>query len=299
MNFSQINESLPILKLEHPVQLAHYIDLNVLRLDKTHPEISGNKWFKLKYNLNEARALGCETLLTFGGAFSNHIYAVASAGKIFGFKTIGIIRGEAHETLNATLKHAQNCGMQLKYMDRTTYRRKNEPEVIDQLKAEFGECYVLPEGGTNILAIQGASEILNSAKESFDYYCIPVGTGGTMAGIISSLNNTGKVLGFSALKGDFLKEEVKMLLTDYCDNKFHNWSINTEYHFGGYAKSSPELIRFIKEMDTELDLLLEPIYTAKMVYGVLDLIKKGHFPQGSKVLMMHTGGLQGRAGFGL
>lgn len=296
---NHINEKLPIQEFNHPLALEHDIDLKVLRLDATHPEISGNKWFKLKYNLHEAKQLGFHKLLTYGGAFSNHIYAVASASKLFGFETIGVIRGEPHDDLNPTLRHATNCGMRLHYMDRETYRRKTEPEVLENLKSLFGEFYIIPEGGTNQLALKGAREITSHFTESFDYYCLPVGTGGTIAGIILGLKNQGQVIGFSALKGDFLKGEVQQLLKNGGLENTLNWNLNTDYHFGGYAKTKVELLDFIREMETKYDLPLEPIYTGKMVYGVLDLIKQSYFLKGSKILMIHTGGLQGRAGFNL
>lgn len=296
---NHINEKLPIQEILHPVALEHDIDLKVLRLDATHPEISGNKWFKLKYNLHEAKQLGFHKLLTFGGAFSNHIYAVATAGKLFGFETIGVIRGEPHDGLNPTLRHATNCRMRLHYMDRETYRRKTEPEVLENLKSLFGEFYLIPEGGTNQLALKGAQEITNHFTESFDYYCLPVGTGGTIAGIILGLKSQGQVIGFSALKGDFLKGEVQQHLKIVNVENALNWTINTDYHFGGYAKTKVELLDFIREMETKYDLPLEPIYTGKMVYGVLDLIKQSYFPKGSQILLINTGGLQGRAGFNL
>lgn len=299
MNFSQINEQLPIEKLAHPLAEKHQIDLRILRLDQTHPEISGNKWFKLKYNLLEAKKQGHSKLLTFGGAYSNHIYAVAAAAKLFSFESIGIIRGEAHKQLNPTLEFATKSGMHLKYVDRGSYRRKSEAEFINQLKEELGEFYLIPEGGTNQLAIKGAAEIAELINGNIDYYCLPVGTGGTIAGLISGLKGNGKVIGFSALKGSFLQKEVEQLLSDHSENPMKNWSIQNDYHFGGYAKTKPELMHFILEIERDFKLELEPIYTGKMLYGIIDLIEKGSFETGSKILAIHTGGLQGRAGFGL
>lgn len=299
MDFSQINQNPPIQPLEHPTAIAKGIDLRVLRLDKTHPEISGNKWFKLKYNLIQAKEQGCSTLLTFGGAYSNHIYAVAAAAKLFGFQSIGVIRGEAHTKLNPTLLYATESGMRLKYVDRETYRGKTNPGFIERLKLEFGDFYLIPEGGTNSLAIRGAAEIANVITEPFQYYCLPVGTGGTIAGLISGLKNQGQTIGFSSLKGSFLTDEVSKLLSDFSNNQFNNWQIDNDYHFGGYAKVKPELLDFIKKTEETLGLMLDPVYTGKMLYGVIDLIEKGRFKPGSKILAIHTGGLQGRAGFGL
>ncbi|GHE54629.1 1-aminocyclopropane-1-carboxylate deaminase/D-cysteine desulfhydrase [Roseivirga thermotolerans] len=299
MNFSVINERLPIEKLLHPIAEENQVDLRILRLDKTHPKISGNKWFKLKHNLMQANKEGFTSLLTFGGAYSNHIYAVAAAANLFGFRSIGLIRGEAQQSLNPTLQFAQEQGMQLRYVDRTSYRAKDTPEFLERLRDEFGYFYLIPEGGTNTQAIRGSQEIAAHIPESFDYYCLPVGTGGTMAGLITGLQNRGQVVGFSALKGSFLAGEVNRLL-EYCGAKHHhNWFVQNNYHFGGYAKVKPELMQFIKTMEAEFDLLLDPVYTGKMLYGMLDMIHKGEIKKGSKVLAIHTGGLQGRAGFGL
>ncbi|WP_420384754.1 1-aminocyclopropane-1-carboxylate deaminase/D-cysteine desulfhydrase [Roseivirga sp.] len=299
MDFSQINEQPKLQVIHHPDALSNDIDLQVLRLDETHPHLSGNKWYKLKYNLLEASRLGHNTLLTFGGAYSNHIHAVASAARLFGFRSIGIIRGEAHATLNPTLSFAIECGMQLKYVDRTTYRDKTNSAFLDSLKREFGDFYLIPEGGTNELAIKGASEILHAVDKAFDYYFVPVGTGGTITGLINSLNNQGRVIGVSALKGSFLQGEVTELLNQYTQGSFDNWLMNNNYHFGGYAKVNPTLIDFIRAIENDYQLPLEPIYTGKMLFGIIDMISREEIPKGSKVLAIHTGGLQGRAGFGL
>jgi len=299
MDFNQINESLPIQPISHAEAVKRGIDLRILRLDQTHPEISGNKWFKLKYNLLEANKAGYTQLLTFGGAYSNHIHAVAGAAQLFGFQSIGIIRGEEHRELNPTLTYAKERGMILKYVDRESYRQKTDKLFIEKLEMEFGEFYLIPEGGTNKLAIKGAAEIVDFFTEEFDYYCLPVGTGGTIAGLITGLQNQGRIIGFSALKGSFLTKEVSELMETHSTDSFINWEINNDYHFGGYAKIKPELLEFIKEMESDHGLLLDPVYTGKMLFGVIDLIKKEIIPPGTKVLAIHTGGLQGRAGFGL
>lgn len=299
MDFHQINERLPIQSIPDSEAVKRGIDLRILRLDQTHPEISGNKWFKLKYNLLQARQAGHSKLLTFGGAYSNHIHAVAGASHLFGFESIGIIRGEEHTELNPTLSFAKEHGMILKYVDRESYRKKTEASFIEGLRKELGDFYLIPEGGTNELAIKGAAEISSLIHKKFDYYCLPVGTGGTIASLITGLQNHGRIIGFSALKGSFLTEEVSTLLGNYTQQKFGNWEINNDYHFGGYAKVKPELIEFIREMESDFDLPLDPVYTGKMMYGLVDLIRKGVIPKGAKVLAIHTGGLQGRRGFGL
>jgi len=259
--------------------------------------MSGNKWHKLKYNIQEARKQGKDTLLTFGGAYSNHIYAVASAGKIFNFKTIGIIRGEEHTPLNPTLSFAKENGMKIYYRDRTSYRKKNTLEVINQLQEKFGDFYLLPEGGTNDFAVKGCSEIISKINIDFDYVCCPCGTGGTLAGLISGLSGNRFALGFAVLKGaSFLKEDVQSLLQNSIGNSLQNWDINLDYHFGGYAKMDPVLLEFVNRFTSLTKIPLEPIYNGKMLFGIYDLAAKGFFKEESQIIAVHTGGLQGLKG---
>ena len=272
------------------------ITLFIKREDLLHKYISGNKFRKLKYNLLQAKADNYTTLLTFGGAFSNHILAVAAAGKEQNFKTIGIIRGEeliSKIDKNPTLQKAQEFGMQLEFVSRETYRNKNEDEFLEKLKVKYGNFYLLPEGGTNALAIKGCEEILTKEDEDFDYICCAVGTGGTISGIINCSKSSQQVLGFPALKGDFIKEDICKF------TKKKNWELITEYHFGGYGKVTENLIHFINDFKKENDIFLDPIYTGKMVFGVIDLIHKNYFPKGSRVLLIHTGGLQGIKGMNI
>ena len=258
----------------------------------------GNKWRKLKYNLLEARSQGYQKLLTFGGAYSNHIAAVAEAGAQFGFSTVGVIRGEAHVPLNATLQKAQSNGMTLTYLDRQTYRKKSTSTFLEQWPHTYGEqTYMIPEGGTNELALIGcremAKEILSQLNNEPDYICLSVGTGGTMAGLIQGLNGRSRVLGFPALKGNFLEGEVRK----WIHHDVHNWDLVNDYHFGGYAKYNDRLLGFIRSFQSQYKIELDPIYTAKMCFGVFELIDKGYFPSKSHVVIIHTGGLQGWAGF--
>lgn len=270
--------------------------LFIKREDLIHPTVSGNKWRKLKYNLIEARNQGHSTLLTFGGAYSNHIYAAAAAAHEAGFKSIGIIRGDElkDKPLNKTLSFAAEQGMQLVFVDRETYRNKADDSFKNDLKGKYGNFYLIPEGGTNNFAIQGCEEILNDSDKGFDFVCCAVGTGGTISGIIASAHSNQKVIGVSALKGDFLKSEVRGLLKTYYQKEFTNWSINTDYHFGGYAKTTIELFDFINEFETRNSIPLDQVYTGKMIFGIYDLIRKDYFQKGSKVLAIHTGGLQGK-----
>lgn len=269
------------------------IDVFVKREDLIHPFVSGNKYRKLKYNLLKAKEDGHSVLLTFGGAFSNHIAAVAFAGKENNFKTIGIIRGdELREKIdeNPTLKFAQENGMQFEFVSRAQYSDKQNPEFEKELKNKFGNFYLIPEGGTNELAVKGCEEILVLEDAQFDYICCAVGTGGTISGISNAALPHQKVLGFPALKGDFLKKEIRKFASN------ENWELIADYHFGGYGKVNLELIEFINNFYQDNNVPLDPVYTGKLVFGVLDLIEKNYFPDNSKILIIHTGGLQGIQG---
>lgn len=278
------------------IAFPNNISVSIKREDLLHPFVSGNKFRKLKYNLLQAKAEKQTTLLTFGGAFSNHIAAVAFAGQENGFKTIGIIRGdELGDKINEnpTLSFAQNCGMQLEFVSREEYRLKSETTFLENLKQKFGDFYLVPEGGTNALAVKGCEEILTEEDAQFDYVCCAVGTGGTISGIINSILPHQKVLGFPALKGDFLKEEIRNFATN------ENWELISEYHFGGYGKVSPELIEFINRFYATTQIPLDPIYTGKMVFGVINLIEQNYFPENAKILLIHTGGIQGIQGMNI
>ncbi len=269
------------------------IKLFTRREDLIHPFVSGNKFRKLKYNLAQAEQERQTTLLTFGGAFSNHIAAVAYAAHENGFKSVGLIRGEelvGKVSENPTLRFASQCGMHLEFITREDYRLKDSEVFMDSLQERFGSFYLLPEGGTNSLAVKGCEEILTSHDSDYNFVCAAVGTGGTLSGIINSTLPHQKVLGFPALKGDFLQKDIRKFV------KNNNWELIDDYHFGGYGKVSAELIQFINDFYTHHKIPLDPIYTGKMVFGVIDLITKNYFPEHSKVLLIHTGGLQGIKG---
>jgi len=269
------------------------VKLYIKREDKIHPFVSGNKYRKLKYNFLEAKKNGFDTLLTFGGAFSNHIAAVASAGYALGFKTIGIIRGEELKikiSENSTLSFAKENGMQFKFVSREIYRNKTSESFLNELKESYGDFYLIPEGGTNNLAIKGCEEILNIEDNMFDFICCAVGTGGTISGLINCSKPNQQVLGFPALKGNFLQEDISKFATQA------NWKLITDYHFGGYAKINKELVTFINQFKADFNVSLDPVYTGKMLFGIMDLINKNYFPHDSKILVIHTGGLQGIEG---
>jgi len=251
--------------------------------------ISGNKLRKLKYNVVQAIKEGHTQIITFGGAYSNHILAASYIKKNYGIDIIGVVRGEElidKVEENPTLKLAKQNGMQFHFVSREVYRIKMSQVFLKELKDKFGDFYLLPEGGTNELAIKGCEEILTADDEMFNFVCCAVGTGGTLAGLINSSFVNQKVIGFSALKGDFLKEDVAALVAK------NNWDIQTDYHFGGYAKVTSELIHFMNEFKSETGIVLDPIYNGKMMYGIYDLMKKGYFPKNTSILAIHTGGLQ-------
>ncbi len=284
--FDQIAQSIPYQHIH-----VDGFEITIKRLDLVHPQISGNKFFKLKYNLLAAQQQGYKKLLTFGGAYSNHIAATAYAAQCFGFESLGIIRGKelASKPLNPTLSTAQQFGMQLQFVSRENYRLKQSPDYLAQLQQDYPDYYVIPEGGTNTLAIQGCQEILNAQDcENYDLICCAVGTGGTMTGLIEASSTHQHVLGFSALKGDFLTSEVQQLTHKT------NWQITDQYCCGGYAKTTPELLQFIQAFEQRYQIPLEQVYTGKMLMGVFELIQQGHFSAHSRILVIHSGGLQGR-----
>jgi 1-aminocyclopropane-1-carboxylate deaminase len=280
----------PIIQpLEIPALAGSKVRVLVRREDQNHPLVSGNKWWKLKYNLQHALEQKHNTALTFGGAYSNHIYATAAACRELGLKSIGVIRGEEVRPLNDTLAFAEACGMQFYFVSRTDYREKQSPTFIKSLEEKFGRCYIIPEGGTNALAVKGCEEFgqLVLADEC-DYVCLPVGTGGTIAGIINAFEGKRKIIGIPVLKdGGFLIDEIQNLITP----RFNNWQLLLDYHHGGYAKTSPELNQFIQNLSS-LNIPTEQVYSGKLFWAVFDLIKKGFFEEGSTVMILHTGGLR-------
>ena len=281
--------------IELPVLKRHRITLTLKREDLLFPLLSGNKFRKLHYNLEYAREQGHKTLLTFGGAFSNHLHATAAAGKHYGFRTIGLVRGEelAEQPLNPTLASARENGMHLEFVSREAYRRKSEASFQKSLLDRFGPVYILPEGGTNELAVRGCEEILVEGDRGFSHICCPVGTGGTLAGLARSATPDQEVLGYPAIRGEGLETEVRGWIPG------DHWRLVGEYHFGGYGKVSPELIEFINGFKEATGVALDPVYTGKMIYGILAGIRRGDFPEGSRILAIHTGGLQGLAGMNM
>ncbi|ADD41591.1 1-aminocyclopropane-1-carboxylate deaminase/D-cysteine desulfhydrase [Stackebrandtia nassauensis] len=280
----------PVVELRDERLERHGVRVLVKRDDLIHPDVPGNKWRKLKYNLEVARERGFATLLTFGGAYSNHVRAVAAAGRALGFATVGVIRGEERLPLNPSLEFAVRQGMRLTYMDRTTYRRKTDADVVAGLRERFGEFYLIPEGGSNALAVKGCAELPGEIDVDYDLVCCASGTGGTLAGIAAGLPDGKRALGFQVLKGgDFLSEEVRRLQREAYGNVGDNWSINADFHFGGYAKRTPELLAFIDDFRARHGIELDRIYTAKMMCGTFRLVETKQIPAGTTAIAIIAG----------
>ncbi len=286
----------PIQQIFDPLFEQKGLQVYVKREDLIHPLIMGNKWRKLKYNINEARLRGAR-IVTLGGAFSNHILATAAAAKENDLKSIGIIRGEElNAASNPTLLQASELGMQLEFVTREKYGilRESPDEIYDW----YPDSFIIPEGGTNEFAIKGCEELVQEIDVDFDYICAPIGTGGTIAGVLAGLQGEANVLGISSLKGEFVHSMVTSLLEAH-QLVHQNYQIFDKYHFGGYAKTTEDLIDFILEFKEKHQILLDPIYTGKLFYGVIDLIKQDFFKFNHKIILLHTGGIQGIEGYNL
>ncbi len=279
-------------KIENEITLLHKVNLYILRLDTIDLYAGGNKIFKLKYNLEAAVKQGFKKILTFGGAWSNHLAAAASVNNN-PLPVIAVVRGEEPKQYSDTLNYCKEKGVQLHFVSREAYRNKTSPEFIEELKNKFGEFYLLPEGGSNALAVKGCKEITDYTPIDFNYICSAVGSGGTIAGITSALKDQQQALGFVVLKGaDYLMDEINNLISPTTNLKLIH-----DYHFGGYAKTTPELLAFKNDFETQFSIPLDYVYTAKMMYGIFDLIQKEYFKTGSTIVAVHTGGLQGNKGF--
>lgn len=285
----------PLQQIRDPLFDQKEIEVWIKRDDLIHPTIMGNKWRKLKYNLEFAKNEGFEGILTLGGAYSNHIVATAAACNDHGLPSVGIIRGEElHEHSNSSLRFASAQGMTLSFVSRSEFQHLREN--LNGLQHKHPNYYLLPEGGTNGLAIKGCTEIIEELNDNFDYITTPIGTGGTMAGLLKGMKGNGTLIGFSTLKGDFVKRDFAKLIENQ-GIRFKNYEINTDFHFGGYAKVPDDLIDFINRTKAKFDLQFDPIYNGKMYFGVLKLIEQGYFRPKSKILIIHTGGLQGVSAF--
>ncbi len=286
----------PIQEVDFPLLKNKNIRLWIKRDDLIHPWVSGNKYRKLKYNLKSAIENKCKTIVTFGGAFSNHLHATAGACALLGLKSVGIVRGEI-DLNNPTIKFCIERGMNLIPVSRAAYRLKENSQEIMELIQKYPDCYMVPEGGTNQLALRGASEIVDEIKiqwsEMPEIISLACGTGGTTAGILSANLLNSKVIAFSALKSSHLESEIKQL-SDF--KNADKLSVQTDFHFGGYAKWNTELIDFIYDFEKQTDIPLDHVYNGKAMFGLFKLILSDYFEPGSTICYIHTGGLQGKDG---
>lgn len=285
----------PIEKLNHPLLAEHNVQLYIKRDDLIHSEISGNKWRKLKYNLEQMKKKEYAKMVTFGGAYSNHIAATAAAAHHFGYHVIGVVRGEElHEGINPTLEKAANQGMEFRFVSRDQFRhmRKDNYAYVHE---QCPDGWVIPEGGANALGMKGVAEIIDELEVPFDAIVTAVGTGTTLAGLVMGLQGRAQVWGINVVAGNAIEKEVQTLL-DEASVKHENYHLVSDYHFGGYAKSKPALIDFINTIATETGLKLDPIYTGKALFGVWEMVRNGQFDN-QTLVFLHTGGLQGIAGF--
>ncbi|WP_394172772.1 1-aminocyclopropane-1-carboxylate deaminase/D-cysteine desulfhydrase [Thalassotalea litorea] len=287
----------PLQAIEHPLLLQKQVNVWVKRDDLIHPIISGNKWRKLSANLKACKNQGATQIVSFGGAFSNHIHALAFAGQQLGLQTVGVIRGEPEYANNFTLSWARHWGMQLKFVDRNTYRLREQAEFLQQLQQQFPNARIIPEGGSNTLALNGVGEIISELKRQtdFDFLLCPVGSGGTIAGLINAADKQHKVFGISVLKQDgYLEKQIQKLLGDATISS--QWQLFNQYHCGGYGKFKDIDLQQMLEIQNALNIPLEPMYSGKLFIAFFDMLKRDCFPKGSDIVLLHTGGLQGLGG---
>ncbi|MCO4800316.1 MAG: pyridoxal-phosphate dependent enzyme [Colwelliaceae bacterium] len=286
-------------KLNHPLFEQYNLNVQIKRDDLIDPIISGNKWRKLKYNLQHVQAMGFKGVISFGGAYSNHIHALSYACNKNQLNSIGIIRGEADYANNYTLSQAAKWGMNLQFVNRVTYRQRNEKKYLQEITKQYPDYFIIPEGGSNALALEGVVEICDelSHQTQYDTLMTPVGSAGTISGLISGDKNQHKILGIAILKQQgYLEEEINNLLITRDNKLANNWKVLNNYHDGGYARFTVESIKELQEFAAHTGVPFEPIYSGKMILALLDLIKSGYFPKNHRIVLLHTGGLQGLGG---
>lgn len=287
----EFEESVSIDSIDHALLRSRQIRLGVLRLDRIHPLVSGNKWFKLKENMKAAQQGGFSALLSFGGTYSNHLSAMAAAAQLSGLRSIGMVRGlHGKEQPTETLRSCMETGMELHYMSREAYARKDDPSFLARLQAAYPDAYIIPEGGDNEQGMMGAGAIAAYIPSDVHLVVLAAGTGTTFAGIRRQLDPAVAMLGFPVMKGGmYLRESI----TQKLGAGQGNWDLNADYHFGGFAKYNDRLTGFMNDFYKQHEVPLDIVYTSKMMYGVFELLSSGHFLVGSNILCIHTGGLQG------
>lgn len=293
--YDQTDPCLPIEELRHPLFDEKQLRVSVVRVDQIHPQISGNKWFKLKYNLKAVVEQGAKRVISFGGAYSNHLHALAYACHRLGLASTGVVRGEPVD--NPMLTDAKAWGMQIHFVDRASYRLRSVPEWISELQETLGAGAVLPEGGSNALAVKGVGELMrqiNRQEPALDYLLCACGTGGTLAGLVSHASGV-IVQGVPVLKkGAFIRDEVQSLLDESpSSEEGGDWQLDLEGHYGGYGKIKPDHVLAMRALEDQFSLPLDPVYTAKLFRRFMEKVQTGEYPLGSKIALLHTGGLQG------
>ena len=290
----QFQQSPPVEPIQHALLQQRKVELSVLRLDKLDAYLGGNKWYKLQAYLHDASRLGSSRLLSFGGAWSNHLYALAAAGQRFGFSTVGVIRGERPKQLNALLNDLQSMNMQLIFVSRSEYRRRYETAYLDQVRTQFAPCYIIPEGGAGALGVQGAANMLPVApRNAYDVVALACGSGTSAAGLLSVLPASTQLLGVAALKdGGSLQTAVAAMTP----NAQADWRIESNFAGAGFARVNAELVQFMDTFTANTGIPLEPVYTGKLLMGLFALVEQGEFAAGTRLLALHTGGLQGLRG---
>lgn len=284
---------------------ARGVEVAIWRLDLIDAAAPGNKLFKLAENLHAARREGYTRILSFGGAFSNHIHALALAGRAAGFETVGVIRGEASALANPTLRDAATAGMRLHFVDRQTYRDLTQKvcgsnALLEELRSRFGPCYIIPEGGANRLGVLGCRALgaaIGNMAELPDSVVLPTATGSTLAGIVAGLDNRTQARGIAVLKGgSFIADQVEAHLRDAGAGHCRAWRVELDHHCGGYARAPESLRRFAAQFSERTGVGVEPVYSGKMLYAIHQLIERGEFARGARILAVHTGGMQGARG---
>lgn len=285
----------PLSRIDDPEISSRGLELWLKRDDLLHPIISGNKWRKLKYILNHALDIGADTIVSMGGAYSNHLHALAFTGRVLGLQTVAYIRGERPMQLNPTLNDLQKWGMELRFVSRGDYRQLRAYQAHDSLPGLLTGQYWLPEGGATGLALQGVAELAAEISVACDIVAVACGTGTTAAGLIASVPTPISVLGLAALKGgDFLINDIQRILMEQAAASVADWQILLDYHGGGFARTTPALLDFIAAFERRHGIALEPVYTGKLLFALYDLIRQGYFPAGTRMVAIHTGGLQGK-----
>ena len=295
-----MNLSIPstITKINSHLLHEKEIELFIKRDDLIHEIISGNKWRKLKYNFKEASHKGLNTILSFGGAYSNHLHALSYACNKMGFDSVGVVRGDEPNILNSTLSDCKKNKMKLIFLDRLTYRKqKYHNQLLNDFRKKNGDFYIIPEGGNNIFGVRGCQEIVEEISFDFDYFCCSVGTGCTSSGIIKSLNNKCQFIGFAPFPK--ITEQKNNILKYCAPASYNNWKILPDKYFGGYSKINSNLIKFIGQFKFAHDIQLDFIYMGKLFFNLFDLIQKDYFKKKSRIVVLHSGGLQGINGFNL